>query len=1799
MSSIDNRIVQMQFDNKEFEKNIAQSIKSIEEFERSLNFDGAAKGFQNIDQAARGLDLSPIVNAIENTKTGFNALETIAFTVFQRITNAAIDAGKKMYDSIFGGGIKSGYEEYNTQINAIQTILANTSHAGTTLEEVNDALDELNLYADLTIYNFTEMTRNIGTFTAAGVDLETSTAAIKGIANLAAVSGSTSEQASRAMYQLSQALAAGRVGLQDWNSVVNAGMGGKVFQDALVETARVMGINVDLSQGFRESLNAKGGQMWLTTDVLLKTLEKFTGDMTEADLAAQGYTESQIESILAMGKMANEAATVVKTVKQLFDTAQESVQSTWTQSWEYIIGDFDEAKELLTGVSQAFESIIQPSGEARNRVLKFWHDSPYGRAAAIEAVKNVWKALNDVVDPVKLAFKEMFPNNLNVKLVTLTAKFRNFTKTLIPTEETTEKIYEVSKKVFSVVKKGLEYVGDFTTVLKSLSKNLSDAELSSLGLPTNFETLYNIFNAIKKSILNAIDSVKTFGSSVVNLPGVKRLTEEVKTLANSFISLVKDSFSYWGGKLEGLDLFGSTESDFEGVLGVIDRLANAIANFLSSLPSRMDKISEFFSSLKLTKTDADGTESFFERIKNKVTDIFEEYNPKNLTAKAKQFFSNLLDGFVQGAENVDWNKVKNVGMFASLIAVLIEIAKNLHSSNSIFESLAKIPNSISDFIGDMSDAVGEIGALATSLKKAVVLSVTVHKITELAFSLAALALSIAFLSTIPKEDLYRSVIVFGLIALILAAISKLNLPIRQAASTSNTTNIKLLGGVGELALVIFALTTNIAIIMSAMKKLAILNNLNSDAVTKSVWNIVGILAAIVIFTGAIQTIALVASNMNYRNVNMGAVMRDIMGLILITSISLVIIAHAMKDIGSMKKYEWERAHKTIFDFLAVMVVIIGGVTALGAFGNGYGINSAGNALLKMSAGMILVALAIGALMIPMVILGEIAVYDTNIIEYGFAIVSKMLITMAGVIALLIFVAKGVPTNMIEIGTAFVLIAAALNLMMIPIAILGGLSKVGIDVVGITWALTGSILAIGVLLGVMSVVSKKWIQDTSLIEKMAKSIIMVAGAMLMISAALAIMSFSNVNLVQVVLLGALIAALMTALTGFTIWISSKGGANSATILQSFGVALIGLGVAFLGFGAGLYLVSAALPALTDGLPAFSQALGVLLGTLEDHWGIVLMFTIAITALSAALIFLLVKFAPQLGPVMTSIGTALSTLWTNFSGLPTKTKAIIIGTILGVIAALGSMTPEMLEAIKVVIGRVFTYLSMLAGTLVKGIVALIVVILFELSDAIIDNAEPLSAAIHDVIASLFFLLMELVRPLVDKPMAYLIAMWRSGIDFIGGIIGGIWDQIQTFVSNVAAVFERLLEGDIIGANDAAKAAKDVIGGIKNIWNSISDSAKEFPKNYDKYYAEASESISENWKITEDTFKELGDKAEASSKAYQEAQTTLSGIENALLDDSEEYKETASQAADNIAEGNEALSDGLSFEKILSGDIDLSTYMGEVKETLGFELGDMQRMISGEEGNFTESYEDIFNPLGIVMDEEVSDTTTRMSDGLLDMTDMINLKQDNFKFSGKNLAAGFGQGWDEEFASVQNRINSGLSNLDPAAREILGINSPSKVFAAIGKFTVLGLAVGAEEEMPTALEAFTDILSQISDVVDTDIDTTPRIAPVLDTTNLQNGISSIPGMFNTQSYRLGGINARLMDENRAYKEQLAKDSMYNDGNVIDSIRQLHDTTADLASKMENMQIVMDNGALVGAIAPGMDRALGTRAVRKGRGN
>lgn len=358
---VDERVVSMKFDNKQFEAGVSTSMSTIDKLKKSLNFKDSSKGLENLGDSAKKVNLSGLSGAVETVHAKFSALEVMGVTALSNITNTAVNAGKRIISALTIDPIKTGFQEYELKMGSIQTIMAGT---GESLSTVNKYLDELNTYSDKTIYSFKDMTSNIGKFTNAGVKLEDAVLAIKGISNEAAVSGANAEEASRAMYNFSQALSAGYVKLIDWKSIENANMATVEFKNELIKTALALGTVIksgdkyittttdangsvsdlfDSTRNFNDSLS----NQWMTSEVLVKTLRLYTDETTE------------------LGKKAYASAQDVKTFTMMCDTLKEAAQSGWAQTWERIAGNFEQAKETFTDLSNEIGNAIADSANSR------------------------------------------------------------------------------------------------------------------------------------------------------------------------------------------------------------------------------------------------------------------------------------------------------------------------------------------------------------------------------------------------------------------------------------------------------------------------------------------------------------------------------------------------------------------------------------------------------------------------------------------------------------------------------------------------------------------------------------------------------------------------------------------------------------------------------------------------------------------------------------------------------------------------------------------------------------------------------------------------------------------------------------------------------------------------------------------------------------------------------------------------------------------------------------------------------------------------------------------------------------------------------------------------------------------------------------------------------------------------------------------------------------------------------------------------------------------------------------------
>ena len=742
---VDERVVQMQFDNSQFERNVSTSMSTLDKLKRSLNLSGAAKGLSDVGNAAKNISLNGLGSAVDTVRTKFSALQVMGVTALANITNSAVNAGKRIVNALTLEPVMSGFQEYETQINAVQTILANTKSKGSTLDDVNKALDELNLYADKTIYNFTEMTRNIGTFTAAGIDLKTSVSAIQGIANLAAVSGSTSQQASTAMYQLSQALAAGTVKLMDWNSVVNAGMGGEIFQNALKKTSEELNTGAEAAikakGSFRESLQTG----WLTSEVLTETLKKFTtsganeyvaeytGLSKEAVAAAledakakygeadaikyaskalaekSGKNEEEIKSVLEMANTAEDAATKVKTFTQLWDTLKEAAQSGWTQSWEIIVGDFEEAKELLTQISDTIGAMIQSSADARNALLQGWKDLG-GRDDLLEGFKNIFNGVMSVVKPVKEAFSEVFKAMTPEDLVSITKRFREFTEKLTLSGEAADKLKSILKNVFENLKLVKDAVGESLKNafkgLISIVKPIKDAftEVFHVIDPSSVEKVTTGFtNFTKKLILSeeAADKVKRAFKGIFSVFDIFRkilgsVAQAIGKLFNADgVSSLGDLLLTAAASIG--DFFTSLNEGFDesGLSGVLSKIVSGFSSLISGATEHMKSFGDVFSFVGSTiKTVAgkiwEALKTVFGWISDNVSagDIFAGLAGGGIFVTAKKF-SGLIEKVKDAFDKLFGDKENGLkGKFADVMGSVQETLSSFSSGIKISSLVA-------------------------------------------------------------------------------------------------------------------------------------------------------------------------------------------------------------------------------------------------------------------------------------------------------------------------------------------------------------------------------------------------------------------------------------------------------------------------------------------------------------------------------------------------------------------------------------------------------------------------------------------------------------------------------------------------------------------------------------------------------------------------------------------------------------------------------------------------------------------------------------------------------------------------------------------------------------------------------------------------------------------------------------------------------------------------------------------------------------------------------------------------------
>lgn len=1477
-ATIDERVVSMQFDNRHFENNVKTSMSTLDKLKQSLNMNGAAKGLQNVDQAAKKIDFTGLGTAIDTVQSRFSTMGVVATTALVNIANQAVNTGQRMLSALTIDPITTGFSEYETKIGSVQTILANTASKGSTMDDVTQVLNELNEYADMTIYNFAQMTKNIGTFTAAGVGLEESAAAIKGIANLAAASGSTSQQASTAMYQLSQALAAGRVSLMDWNSVVNAGMGGELFQEALKRTSRAMGTGVDEAikkyGTFRESLTQGG---WLTKEVLTETLSQIAGAYDEAELRAQGYNETQIKEILELAETATNAATKVKTFTQLWDTMKEAAQSGWAQTWELIVGDFEEAREFLTGLSDLFNGIIGESANNRNTMLEGALTSNWDKLIKSLGESGISNA--DFTESVNKALEKH-----GYKVDEVVKKYGSL-----------EKAFKSGDISSDILKEAVDGLGSSMVDLSNVTAGLSrddglggynedvakiQESLKALGydLGTFGDQANGVDGIFGEMTENAIRSFQEMNGLEVTGIIDQATIDKIEELNTKTV----EAKGEWQTFIDGVDQLGGRELLIEGVNNILNSLIaicgevkKAWVDIFPPVTSEqlyniIAKFHEFTEKLKLNQGMLNRVKIIFKGlfavvdiVRMAFMGVVDAISPMLggcgslidtitiLAARLAKWIINLRDG------------MKETDFFTGAFAGLKSIVEAVSNAISGFADILKGGFKLPDIGGWFSESADGADGAGDKLSGFLTIIKSVwNGVIDIAKAIGGLISGLfgsigegiennGFVGFI---DIVKSIISGGFLVALINFMNNLSKsakslvsPLSGLKSTFKGLKEFLEAKEGtEKAKQLLIIAGAIGILAVA---LLLISSIDEDklagslvAITTLCADLMGSMALFNKIGNPVDTIKAV-------------------GFMVGMSVAVLILATALKKISSL---DWDELAKGILGVTALMAVMVAAVKVM---------SKGGKTIIKGAGQLILIAAAVKILASAC---KDLAQLKWSELAKGLAGIGAILLEMA------IFskIAKGAK-GLVSMGVGMIAIGAAMKIFASAIADFGAMewSDIGKGLV----AIAGALIAVGVAMklmpkgmlvtgiGLIAVATALIILTNAMgniadmsWENIAKGLVAIAGAMLVLAVGLHAMT-GTVGGAAALLVASLALAVMAPTLmslGSMKWSSIAKGlivlAGAFAVIGIAGLllkplipAILGLAGAFAIIGVGAVLIGAGLIAIGAGLTAIAIGITSLIAALTGSVaGIVTVVLDIITSVCRAVI----EAAPLLGEAVKAIVLMLvDVLITCVPVIVEGAMQLLVGLLDGliqygpqivtklfdfiivIINALGEKIPDLIVAVMDFIGKIIQgVLDAIGGLSFDSVVnALLGVGLLAALVGVIALISPLIPAamtgilgLSAVAAELIIMLTALggiaqipgLTWLIDEGGTLLQSIGEALGGFVGGIVGGfaegVSDSFPAIGTNLST-FMTNVQPFIDGAKGVDQTAVD---GVANLASMI---------------------------------------------------------------------------------------------------------------------------------------------------------------------------------------------------------------------------------------------------------------------------------------------------------------------------------------------------------------------------------------------
>lgn len=1505
---IENEIVEMQFDNRDFEKNVSTSLDTLDKLKTSLKFDDSSKGLSKLSDSIKSVTFDPMLQGLQTVQAKFSALDVMAATVVANLTNSFVNFAKRMANEYLFGNITGGMQEYELKMGSIQTILANAKTKEglpVTLEMVNDQLQELNKYADLTIYSFKDMTSNIGKFTNAGVDLETAVKAIQGISNVAAVSGANAEEASRAMYNFAQALSSGYVKLMDWKSIENANMATVEFKTQLLETAVAMGTVEKTADGMYKVIttNASGSSMddaisatknfndslayqWMTTDVLTGALSKYSDETTE------------------IGKKAFAAAQDVKTFSQLLDTVKEGIGSGWATTFEILVGNFEEAKALWSGVYSVLNDIINTSADARNNLLNDWK-ALGGRTALIDAIRNAWNALLSIVTPIKEAFRDIFPPATAEKLMAITNGIKDFTESLKLSDKQQKELHNTFRGIFSIVKVVWDIAKEIFSVLGKGASIVST-------LASKLLELTGAMGEWVASFLEASDIAGLFGD----------IFEKVGDVLGDFVSFV-------GDKLSDLKDFLKDALHFDDI------------SFSKGLANAKDSFNEFADGIK-----TNGIDDIFHKIadaatymKDKVLAAFRAIRDFIAESPVVQFFKVLIEKIKELGkiiakhfapviaylgEKIKELNFKKIFDFVSTLAIsgaLYKIAKPFESFSGLLSKLTDSVDSISQagggikaFFGSLTDTVGEFQK-----------NIKAKTLKEIAISIGILAAALLLLSAVDSKDLSGAI----------EAMTTLFAELVGSLMVLGKASIFEKSGIGSLAGIMLALSVALALMAGALAKIAKQDPDKMKSALLAITGLIAELAGVAILMGKVS--------------NGNAIMSGASQLILL-AVAVDIIASAVKKLAKLDEGQLLLGVTSIEIILAslwMMVERLGKKDTSGMEGIAAGLIGFAIAI-RIIAGAVK---TIGKMKVEDVALGVAAIFALIFGIYKFAtsssfnkigaqtgfaliliatsltimaaamkIIASMnleeiargLIGIGGALLAIVLFAKAVPKNMPLIAVGLLVCANAILVISAAFAILSKLSNAGVEK-GIV-AIGSTLLMLAVAVNAM----KGTLGGAAALAVCAASLALLAPVLILLGT----VEWDTI-IKSIIFLGGALTVLIVAAYAASGAIPALLALGAAMFLIGAGVALLGVGLTSAAIGLTAFATSivtsggiilAAIPLLINGL---ITSLGTLLNSLLN------VITENVPAIGKALLALIKTACEVVIKAAPDIFAALKVLLEGALAFLVDETPIIVESIFTVIteilAGIASHTAEMIDKLLDVLINIIDGLG-------KG--------LSEKAPEIRDAILSLLKGILDVILSFFGIHspstvfaeigVNLIQGLINGILSLGSALFGVITDLVTGIFSTITGFLGDFFSKGAEILGEIGKGIASKFNEITDSIVNFFAGIiedikgfftkfydkgKEIFNKIKDGLWEGIKSIGNFISDVYNAIKNKVEEIADKFVEIG-------------AAIVNGIKNGI----EKAKEWLTNSAVNVVESvKEKIKDKMEIHSPSRVFAEIGEYMG----------------------------------------------------------------------------------------------------------------------------------------------------------------------------------------------------------------------------------------------------------------------------------